>query len=83
MKLYRTAEIYRRIPNASYVEHEGNFYFVPIERWDAIVNHPDLAGFLVSLVARTEPVEAFDARKVIAPVETEPTSSSNVPVKFV
>jgi 2-dehydro-3-deoxy-D-arabinonate dehydratase len=78
VKLYRTAEIYRRIPNASYVEHEGNFYFVPIERWDAIVNHPDLAGFLVSLVARAEPVETFDPRKVIAPVESQSVWAAGV-----
>jgi 2-dehydro-3-deoxy-D-arabinonate dehydratase len=78
VKLYRTAETYRRIPNASFVEHEGNFYHVPMESWDAIVNHPDLTGFLVSLVAGAKPVKKFDARKVIAPVESQSVWAAGV-----
>jgi 2-dehydro-3-deoxy-D-arabinonate dehydratase len=60
------------------MEHEGKFYFVPLERWDAIVNHPDLRGYLVSLVARAKPVEAFDLRKVIAPVESQSVWAAGV-----
>ncbi len=78
MKLYRTAEIYRRLPNASFVEHEGNFYYVPMETWDAIVNRPDLGGYLVSIVANAEPVEAFDVRKAIAPVESQSVWAAGV-----
>ena len=78
MKLYRTAHSLGQIANVSYVEHEGRFYRIPIERWDAIVNHPDLAGFLVSLVARAEPVETFDPRKVIAPVESQSVWAAGV-----
>ena len=78
MKIYRTAQRHARIANASYVEHEGRFYRIPIERWDAIVNHHDLAGFLVSLVARAEPAETFDPRKVIAPVESQSVWAAGV-----
>jgi 2-dehydro-3-deoxy-D-arabinonate dehydratase len=78
LKLYRTAEVYRHIPNASFVEHEGNFYYVPMETWDAIVNRPDLGGYLVSIVANAEPVEAFDLRKVIAPVESQSVWAAGV-----
>ncbi len=78
MKLYRTAHSHGRIANASYVEHEGRFYRIPIASWDAIVNHPDLAGFLVSLVASAKPAEKFDARKVIAPVESQSVWAAGV-----
>ena len=78
MKLYRTAEIYRRIPNASYVEHEGRYYHVPMESWDAIVNHRDLGGYLVSIVANAEPVKEFDARNVLAPVESQSVWAAGV-----
>ena len=78
MKLYRTAQSHGRIANVSYVEHEGRHYRIPIERWDAIVNHPDLAGFLVSLVAGAKPAEKFDPRKVIAPVESQSVWAAGV-----
>jgi 2-dehydro-3-deoxy-D-arabinonate dehydratase len=78
VKLYRTAHIHGRIANVSYVEHEGRFYRIPIEHWDAIVNHDDLAGFLVSLVARAEPAENFDPLKVIAPVESQSVWAAGV-----
>jgi len=78
LKLYRTAEVYRHIPNASYVEHKGNFYYVPMESWDAIVNHRDLGAYLASIVANAKPVEAFDTRKVIAPVESQSVWAAGV-----
>ena len=78
MKLYRTAQSHGRIANASYVEHEGHYYRIPLERWDAIVNHPDLAGYLVSLVARAEPAGEFDPRKVIAPLESQSVWAAGV-----
>lgn len=78
MKLYRTAQSHGRTANASYVEHEGRCYRIPLERWDAIVNHPDLAGYLVSLVARAEPAAEFDPRKVIAPVESQSVWAAGV-----
>lgn len=78
MKLYRTAQSHGRIANVSYVEHEGRYYRIPIERWDAIVNHPDLAGFLVSLVAGAKPAEKFDPRKVMAPVESQSVWAAGV-----
>ena len=78
MKLYRTAQSHGRIANVSYVEHEGHCYRVPLERWDAIVNHPDLAGYLVGLVASAEPAAEFDPRNVMAPVESQSVWAAGV-----
>ena len=78
MKLYRTAQVHGRIANVSYVEHEGRYYRIPIESWDAIVNHADLAGYLVSLVAGARPAENFDPRKVIAPLESQSVWAAGV-----
>ncbi len=78
MKLYRTAQSHGRIAHVSYVEHEGHFYRIPIESWDAIVNQPDLAGYLVSLVASAKPAEKFDPQKVIAPVESQSVWAAGV-----
>ena len=62
----------------SYVEHEGHYYRIPLEHWDAIVNHSDLAGYLVSLVARAEPAREFDSRKIIAPLESQSVWAAGV-----
>ncbi len=78
MKLYRTGHSHGRIANVSYVEHEGLFYRVPIERWDDLVNHPDLAGYLVSLVVGAERAEEFDPRKVLAPLESQSVWAAGV-----
>ena len=78
MKLYRTGQIHGRNTNVSYVEHEGRHYRIPIERWDAIVNYPDLAGFLVSLVASAKPAPKFNPRNVIAPVESQSVWAAGV-----
>ena len=78
MKLYRTAQVHDRHANVSYVEHEGRYYRIPIESWDAIVNHADLAGFLLSLVASAKPAEKFDPQKIIAPVESQSVWAAGV-----
>jgi 2-dehydro-3-deoxy-D-arabinonate dehydratase len=78
MKLYRTAEIHGRLPNASYVEHQGNFYYVPMESWDAIVNRPDLVGYLASIIANAGPAQNFDPRLVLAPVESQSVWAAGV-----
>ena len=78
MKLYRTAHSHGRIKNVSYVEHEGLFYRVPMERWDDLVNLPDLAGYLVSLVVGAERAEEFDPRKVLAPLEGQSVWAAGV-----
>lgn len=78
MKLYRTAQNHGRIAHASYVEHEGCCYRIPLERWDAVVNHPDLAGYLVQLVANAEPAEEFDPRTVVAPLESQSVWAAGV-----
>ena len=79
MKLYRTAEIYRHIPNASFVEHEGNFYRVPMETLgrDREPSRSCAAIWCRSL-RRAEPVETFDPRKVIAPVESQSVWAAGV-----
>jgi len=81
VRLYRTAisgsyynaELRRNcvVGNLSYVEHEGRFYRIPMERWDAIVSHEDLPGFLQSVVSGGQPAPEFDMRQVQAPVGTQ------------
>jgi len=78
VKLYRTAHSHGRIKNVSYVEHEGHFYRIPMEHWDDLVNHPDLAGYLVSLVVGAERGEEFDPRKVLAPLESQSVWAAGV-----
>jgi 2-dehydro-3-deoxy-D-arabinonate dehydratase len=62
----------------SYVEHEGRYYRIPIGSWNAIVNHPDLAGFLVALVANAKPAADFDVQKVMAPLESQSVWAAGV-----
>jgi 2-dehydro-3-deoxy-D-arabinonate dehydratase len=78
VKLYRTAQTQGRIANVSYMEHEGRYYRIPLESWNAIVNHEDLAGYLVSLVAGAKPAEKFDPQKIIAPVESQSVWAAGV-----
>lgn len=78
MKLYRTGHNHGRIANASYVEHEGRYYRIPMESWDAIVNHPDLAGYLVSLVAGAERAVEFDPHTVMAPLQSQSVWAAGV-----
>ncbi|MGD0347447.1 MAG: fumarylacetoacetate hydrolase family protein [Terracidiphilus sp.] len=78
MKLYRTAHSQGRTANSSYVKHEGLFYRIPMERWDDLVNLPDLAGYLVSLVAGAERAEEFDPRKVMVPLESQSVWAAGV-----
>ncbi len=78
MKLYRTGHSHAGIKNVSYVEHEGLFYRVPMERWDDLLNLPDLAGYLVSLVVGAERAEEFDPRKVLAPLESQSVWAAGV-----
>ncbi len=78
MKLYRTGHSHGGTAKSSYVEHEGLFYRIPIDHWDAIVNHPDLAGYLVSLVVGAARAEEFDPRKVLVPLEGQSVWAAGV-----
>jgi len=78
VKLYRTGHSHGKTPNASYVEHEGRYYRIPMDSWDSIVNHPDLAGYLVSLVVGAERTEEVDPRKVLAPLESQSVWAAGV-----
>ena len=60
------------------MKHEGLFYRIPMERWDDLVNLPDLAGYLVSLVAGAERAEEFDPRKVMVPLESQSVWAAGV-----
>jgi 2-dehydro-3-deoxy-D-arabinonate dehydratase len=68
MKLYRTAETHRGIPNSNYVEHEGRFYPFPFDRWDAVVNERNLGATLASIVNGAEPAPAPDPRNLFPPI---------------
>jgi 2-dehydro-3-deoxy-D-arabinonate dehydratase len=57
--------------NGNFVEESGKVYRIPPERWDAIVNHRQLAAFLASIVAKEKPAEDFSLSAVQAPLETQ------------
>jgi 2-dehydro-3-deoxy-D-arabinonate dehydratase len=78
LKLYFTSIAHHGVANVSYVEHQGSFYRIPIERWDAIVNHRDLGDFLASLVSGTQPAQEFDPRHVLAPVGSQDVWAAGV-----
>lgn len=62
MKLYRTS-------HGNYVQENSRYYPIPLARWDAIVNHRDLSGFLASVIKMAEPIETIN--DVLPPVESQ------------
>ena len=71
MKLYHAA-------NGNLVEEDGRVYRVPMESWDAIVNHPDLEGFLGSVVRNAQPATDFSLDQVEAPLEGQDVWAAGV-----
>jgi len=71
MKLYRTS-------NGSYVEDQGNYYQVPMESWDALVNQDDLHGVLFSIVQEEQPASNFASATILAPIESQEVWAAGV-----
>jgi len=64
--------------NGNFLETEGFFYRIPMERWDAIVNHGDLPGFLASIAAEGDVTNDFSWDLVMAPLESQSVWAAGV-----
>lgn len=70
MKLYRTAD-------GPYVEHEGAYFRVPENSWDALVTRDDLRAYLLSVVHAGEPVDLPSAQ-IQAPIGSQEVWAAGV-----
>jgi len=64
--------------NGNFVEHEGRYFRIPLERWDAIVNDRDLAAYLASIVQSDKPAQDFSLGLVHAPLESQDVWAAGV-----
>jgi 2-dehydro-3-deoxy-D-arabinonate dehydratase len=64
VKLYRAS-------NGNFVEGNGRIYRIPIERWDAVVNHRDLEKYLISVVQNDQTAPDFSRELILAPLESQ------------
>ncbi len=71
MKLYRTVK-------GNYVEHDHRYFRIPKDGWDAVVNHKDLQGYLVSIVARGTGAQKLSSSELLAPVEGQDVWAAGV-----
>jgi 2-dehydro-3-deoxy-D-arabinonate dehydratase len=62
----------------NFVEHDGLYYRIPTDRWDAIVNERDLPRFLASVVERGEEARDFSFERIEAPVESQSVWAAGV-----
>jgi 2-dehydro-3-deoxy-D-arabinonate dehydratase len=70
VKLYRTDA-------GIFVEREGSFIYVPEVSWDALIAHPDLAGFLSSISA-TNMVGSALPGNLLAPIGSQEVWAAGV-----
>jgi 2-dehydro-3-deoxy-D-arabinonate dehydratase len=71
MKLYRTG-------NGNFIEHGGSSYRVPEPSWDALIAHPDLHGYLVSVAADPNRVAGMGGAKILAPIGSQEVWAAGV-----
>ena len=71
MKLYRTNQ-------GNFIEHEGRSYRVPEERWDALLAHHDLRGYLGAVAAFPERAASFSGAKTLAPIGSQEVWAAGV-----
>ena len=77
MKLYRTG-------NGSYVEHDGNYYRIPLPSWDALVTQDDLQGYLLSVIDMSDGVDItvseldFATAQILAPIGNQEVWAAGV-----
>ncbi len=64
MKLYRTT-------NGPYVEHEGSYYSVAQDAWDALIVHENLHAYLQSVVGNGDPAAEFSSAQILAPIVSQ------------
>jgi 2-dehydro-3-deoxy-D-arabinonate dehydratase len=71
LKLYRTG-------NGNFLEHAGGSYRVPEQGWDALIAHPDLYGYLVSVAAAPHRVADFAGARTLAPIGSQEVWAAGV-----
>jgi 2-dehydro-3-deoxy-D-arabinonate dehydratase len=71
MKLYRTS-------NGPYVEHDGNFYRVPLFSWDALVTHENLHGYLLSEVKKRSASMDLSSVQIQPPIASQEVWAAGV-----
>jgi 2-dehydro-3-deoxy-D-arabinonate dehydratase len=71
LKLYRTS-------NGIFLEHEGSSYRVPEQRWDALIAHDDLHGYLVALATSSHRVADFVGARPLAPIGSQEVWAAGV-----
>jgi 2-dehydro-3-deoxy-D-arabinonate dehydratase len=64
VKLYRTT-------NGPYAEHEGRYYSVAQDSWDALIVHENLHAYLQSVVDSGDPAGEFSAAQILAPIVSQ------------
>jgi 2-dehydro-3-deoxy-D-arabinonate dehydratase len=71
VKLYRTGQ-------GNFIEHEGSRYRVPEHSWDALIAHPDLHGYLVSVATGPHRVADLAGAQLLAPIGTQEVWAAGV-----
>ena len=71
MKLYRTDE-------GNFMAHEGSSYRVPEDSWDALIAHPDLHSYLLSIAASPHRVAGFAGARTLAPLGSQEVWAAGV-----
>jgi len=71
LKLYRTG-------NGNFLEHAGSSYRVPEQGWDALIAHPDLYGYLLSVAAAPHRVADFAGARTLAPIGSQEVWAAGV-----
>jgi 2-dehydro-3-deoxy-D-arabinonate dehydratase len=71
LKLYRTG-------NGNFLEHAGGSYRVPEQGWDALIAHPDLYGYLLSVAAAPHRVADFAGARTLAPIGSQEVWAAGV-----
>ena len=64
MKLYRTT-------NGPYVEHQGSYFSVAQDSWDALVVHENLHAYLQSVVDNGDAAAEFPSAQIEAPIVSQ------------
>ena len=71
MKLYRTLD-------GNFIEHRGTFHRVPEHRWDALIAHQDLYGYLLSVASGSRAVADFAGIRPLAPIGSQEVWAAGV-----
>jgi 2-dehydro-3-deoxy-D-arabinonate dehydratase len=71
VKLYRTGD-------GNFLEHGGSSFRVPERSWDALIAHPDLHGYLVSVAVDPNRVADFAGAQTLAPIGSQEVWAAGV-----